>query len=97
MNIVNQWLTIRANVTSADDWGVIRVQWRLGQFLREHNITAYRLAKESGLTRQGVSRIVNNQVGGLDFGTLERILDALERLTGKRLEVGDVLGVTRDE
>ena len=72
------------------------MQWRLEQVLSEHRISAYRLAKESGLTPQSVHKIVHNRVGGVDFGTLERILSALERLTGKRLEVGDVLEVVRD-
>jgi len=89
-------LNIGANVTRLNDEGVTKVQWRLEQVLSEHRISAYRLARESGLTPQAIHKIVHNQVRGLDFDTLERILDALERLTSKRLEVGDVLGVVRD-
>ncbi|MDO4245112.1 MAG: hypothetical protein Q4C89_03725 [Deinococcus sp.] len=67
--------------------------FNLGKYLQEHGLTAYALVKEVegqvpastvyGLARKPAQRI--------DLPTVYTLLDALERLRGKKVELGEVV------
>ena len=73
------------------------VRWKVKTFLDAHDITPYRLMKESGLAQGTVYRLVNDDTTGLNTETLNSVLDALSDLTGETLAVGDVLEYVRDD
>ena len=73
-----------------------QVNWKIRQLLVQYNITPYRLWKESGLARQTVYTLAHDKGDRVDLGTLGTVLAALERLTGKKMELADVLEVIRD-
>jgi|GEM_PF-3922325 len=75
------------------------IEWRLRQVLRENGITPYRLAVElSGrVARNTVYRLARpTPPARLDLATLEALLEALGRLTGRRVDVGELLAL-KDE
>lgn len=72
------------------------MRWKLKEYLDSNGLTVYQLWKATGLSKTGTYKIVKNQVGGLEFDALGRIITALEKLTGKRVEPNDVLEVVRD-
>ena len=72
------------------------MNWKIKQLLEQHNITPYRLWKESGLARQTIYTLAHDKGDRVDLGTLGTVLQSLERLTGKRVELADVLEVVRD-
>ncbi len=59
--------------------------------LERHNISTYRLMRESGLAQGTVYRLVNGETQSLNVETLDRVMAALQRLTGERLEISDLL------
>lgn len=79
---------------------MIRVRWKLKQYLKDHQLTAYQLWKVSGLSRTGLYNLVTprglNRAAGVEFDTLGKLIGGLEKLTGKRVELSDVLEVVRD-
>jgi DNA-binding Xre family transcriptional regulator len=70
---------------------VMPIRWKLKEYLAAHNITPYRLMKESGLAQGTVYRIVNGEARGVDTATLDAALTALRSLTGKPVGVQDLL------
>ncbi len=72
------------------------VVFTIGDFLRAHEITPYRLSRETNINFNTIYGIVNNKAKRVDRETLNSILTSLEELTGKSLEVSDVLAFTRD-
>ena len=75
---------------------VSTVKWRIKAFLTEHNITPYRVWKESGLAQKTVYTLAHDRGDRADLGTLGALVDALERLTGKPVTPNDLLEVVRD-
>ncbi len=67
------------------------LQWKLEDLLERHDVSAYRLAKESGVGLTTIYRIKNNRTNTVQGQVLEGILQALFDLTGKRYGVGDLL------
>ena len=67
------------------------LQWKLEDLLERHEVSAYRLAKESGVGLTTIYRIKNNRTNTVQGQVLEAILQALLDLTGKRYGVGDLL------
>lgn len=70
---------------------VVPVFWTVREVLEDHGITPYRLMKESGLAQGTVYRLVNGDTRSLNADTLDRVMATLRRLTGKRLQVSDLL------
>lgn len=70
----------------------------LGQYLKDHGITAYRLVKEMD------GRIASNTVYGMarkpaqriDLNTVGEVLEALGRLTGETVALSDVVEKRRE-
>ncbi|CAM3974141.1 helix-turn-helix domain-containing protein [Deinococcus marmoris] len=69
------------------------VNWRVGEVLREHGLTAYKLAAElSGkVNRNSVYAIARGDTERVDRSTLAALLDALKTLTGQAYTVADLL------
>lgn len=70
--------------------------WKVKEFLEAHNVSAYRLMKEAAIAQGTAYRLANNQAGGLSLETLDAVIGALRRLTGKRVGLADLLEY-RDE
>lgn len=67
------------------------VKWKVKQYLTAHNLSAYRLEKESGLAHGTVYRLVNGSTINLNAATLDATIKALRKLTGKHVGILDVL------
>ncbi len=67
------------------------IKWKANEYLQAHNITPYRLMKESGLAQGTIYRIVNGEAKGVDTVTLDATIRALRKLTGKPVDVSDLL------
>ncbi len=67
------------------------LEWKVKEFLAVHNISAYRLMKEAGLAQGTAYRLANNQAGGLSLETLDAVIEALRRLTGKEVVLAELL------
>ncbi len=67
------------------------MKWKLKDYLEQHDITAHQLALESKLSLNSVYPAVRGQAERVSLATLDRMLTALDKLTGERAELGDVL------
>lgn len=69
------------------------VEWRLRALLDAHGITPYALAAELGssLSRNAVYRLANTTPARVELATLAALVAALRRLTGRPIEVGDLV------
>ena len=67
------------------------IRWKLKEVLDEHGITPYRLMVDSGIPNSTIYRLTNNKTDGVQGQVLDKILNSLCKLTGKRIGVGDVL------
>lgn len=65
--------------------------FKLEPLLRRHNKSVLALAKASGLAKTTVYNIVNNKAKAVELETLSKLVDGLERLTGKAVTFDDVL------
>lgn len=65
--------------------------WKVKEFLKAHNISAYRLMKEAAIAQGTAYRLANNQAGGLSLETLDAVIEGLRRLTGKQVLLADLL------
>ena len=72
------------------------MKWKVKEFLEMHDKTAYSLWKASGISRTTIYAITGGKMDGLHFETLSKLITGLESITGKTVEVGDVLEVVRD-
>jgi DNA-binding Xre family transcriptional regulator len=71
------------------------VKWKVKAFLDEHGKTPYALWKASGLSRTTTYAITAGNLIRTDFSTLARIIEGLEKITGKQVQPNDVLEVVR--
>lgn len=77
--------------------GMVRVS--LDRYLERHNISAYRLAKETAgrVARGSVFALARGEkVKRVDLETFAEVLTALERITGRAVGVADLLEVVPD-
>jgi hypothetical protein len=75
------------------------VKLKLGDYLKAHNITPYRLAKESRLTTNAIYNMTDEETPPISirFDSLSAILNALYAITGKPIEVSDLISFKPDE
>lgn len=71
------------------------MRWKVKEFLEQHEMTPYALWKASGLARNTVYAIAKNDKDGLEFETMSKLMEGLEKLTGRQVELSDVLEVVR--
>lgn len=69
----------------------VPVKWTVRPFLKRHDLTAYRLMKETGLAQGTIYRLVNGETTTLNAETLDRVMTALRRLTGEEVQISDLL------
>lgn len=67
------------------------LRWKLRELLDEHDITPYRLTKESGLAFSTIYRITGGNTDALHGKTADAILSALHRLTGREYALSDLV------
>jgi DNA-binding Xre family transcriptional regulator len=72
------------------------VMWKLQDFLDTHGVTVYALMKETGLSQSTAYRLGHSDTKVVKLATLNKIITALETLTGEAVSVGDVLTYQRD-
>lgn len=70
---------------------IVPVRWKVKQYLEAHNLTPYRLMKESGLAQGTVYRLVNGDTQNLNASTLDATIKALRTLTDEPVDIPDVL------
>ncbi|MFC4426986.1 helix-turn-helix domain-containing protein [Deinococcus navajonensis] len=73
----------------------MNVRWKVKEFLDSNQKSTYALWKASGLSRTTTYAIAAGAMKGVEFDTLAKLLGGLESITGKRVELADVLEVTR--
>lgn len=73
------------------------LRWKLREILDTHEITPYRLTKESGLAFSTVYRIAGGTTDALHGKTADAILTALHRITGKNFNLSDLVEWTPEE
>lgn len=69
------------------------VRWKFKEFLDTHGLSAAQVVdKAQGkLSRNGVYRLTDPELGGVRFESLAAIIPALRELTGEDVAVGDLL------
>lgn len=70
------------------------VRWRFADYLEEHGLTAYAVAKASDITRLNtIYRIARRgkEPTRVDLPTLALVLDGLHKVTGRPVSLLDVL------
>lgn len=67
------------------------VRFKLESVLWRHNKGVEALAEASGLAKTTVDNIVNNKAKAVKLETLGKLVEGLERLTGKPVSFDDVL------
>jgi DNA-binding Xre family transcriptional regulator len=80
--------------------GMAVVRWRLGEYLQQRGITAYALAKASGIHRMStVYRIAKKgeEPTRVDLPTLASLLVGLTKITGEPVQLTDILEYVPDD
>lgn len=75
------------------------VRWQLARYLEARNITAYALAKASGVSRMTtIYRIakVGSEPTRVDLPTLAAIINGLRKLTSEDVQITDILEYVPD-
>ncbi len=73
------------------------MKWTLKEYLTRHDLTAYQLAKESGLSVNTIYPLARGEAKGIQLETLQTVIDALDELTGKRVNVTDLIERENEE
>jgi transcriptional regulator with XRE-family HTH domain len=72
------------------------LHFNLKPYLERHNITTYRLAKDSGITASTLYGLARKRTQNIDLATVSRIIDSLQRLTGRKVSITDLLENTNE-
>ncbi len=67
------------------------IRLKLKEALADSGVTVYRLGEVSGVPRNTLYNLVNQERERLDLAVLDKVMTALEQLTGERVNVGDLL------
>lgn len=76
--------------------GMSHIRSRLPVVLAEHRIKQRQLAEAAGIRQATISQLYNESGKGVQFDTLTSIIEGIEKLTGKRYTVGDLLEYVPD-
>ena len=75
----------------------LMIKLKLKDCLDANGLSVYRLEKEClGVSRTTLYKLASGEVDGVRFNTLNALLVALARLTGKPVTPNDLLEVVRD-
>ena len=77
---------------------MLQVRWKLGEYLKENGLTAYKLARALPDVREPtVYRLASAKAPrSVNLDLLGRVLSGLSQLQGRRVEVGEVLEVQQE-
>jgi transcriptional regulator with XRE-family HTH domain len=67
------------------------VTWRLREYLNAHNVSAYALAKEADTSPTTIYALARGSHERVSLAVLDKVIEALEQLTGERVSVCDLL------
>lgn len=67
------------------------IKWKIKDFLESNEITGYRFWQASGLPKRSAYRVVNGDARNFNADTLDATIRALRDLTGKSVNVADLL------
>ena len=67
------------------------VTWKLRDYLDTHNVSAYALSKSTDLAPSTVYALARGDQGRVDLAVLDKVLAALEQLTGQTVTFNDLL------
>jgi DNA-binding Xre family transcriptional regulator len=67
------------------------MKWKLKSYLEEHDLTPHQLALESKLSVNTIYPMARGKAARVSLQTLEKVAIALDKLTGKRVSVCDLL------
>lgn len=67
------------------------MKWMLKEYLTRHDLTAYQLAKATGLSVNTIYPLARGEAQRVSLETLQTVLGALDELTGERVSLTDVL------
>lgn len=75
------------------------MRWTLPQYLEQHGLTAYKLARIVDRKRENtIYRLAREETdpSSVNFDVLKEILDGLRELTGKNVQITDLISYTPD-
>ena len=75
---------------------VYTVKLTIRTYLEQHNATAYRLWKASGLPKNTAYALASGKTTRIDLDTLGKVVYGLEQITGQKITPNDLLEVIRD-
>lgn len=67
------------------------VTWKLRDYLDQHEVSAYALTKAADLAPNTVYALARGDQGRVDLEVLDKVIGALEELTGQRVTFNDLL------
>jgi transcriptional regulator with XRE-family HTH domain len=67
------------------------VTWKLRKYLDAHNVSAYALAKTADTSPTTIYALARGSHERVSLVVLDKVLTALEQLTGERVSVCDLL------
>lgn len=73
------------------------IRFTLANTLQKYSIQQIQLAEESGTRPTTISQMCRNDIKRVNIEMIERIIPALERLTGVKHSLEDVMIYERDE
>ncbi len=75
------------------------VRWKFKEFLHAHGLSTSQVVDKTHgkLSRNGVYRLTDDELKGVRFESLAAVIPALSELTGKDVQVGDLLEYVGEE
>ena len=69
------------------------IRWKLKEYLETHNITPYRLSKETEgeVSMNAIYNAASEDLSSIKFETLDAVIRALRRITRRKVKVQDLL------
>ncbi len=67
------------------------MRWLLKNYLAQNDLTPYQLVKTTGLSANTIYPLARGETQRISLDTLQTVLDGLDSLTGKQVNVTDIL------
>jgi DNA-binding Xre family transcriptional regulator len=73
-----------------------KVNWRVSQLLKDHDLTPYKFMKATGLAQGTAYSIANGKGEAVRLDTLGAVISGLEQLIGRKVELADLFEIARE-
>lgn len=73
------------------------IKFKLDRLLEENNITRNALAREAKIRPNVVYEMCNNETKRIELKTLDKILETLNRMTNRPINVSDIIEYVPDD